>query len=787
MNRSRFLFSLFLLVTSTINLSGQQLGGALAISGNQILVGEANNGTMSGIVYVFDQQAGTWSETSQIMVSDQVRVPDGFGRAISVNEETLLAGAPLENDGVGAAYVFQRDGAGAWNQVARLQPARESAGARFGSGVVIQDNMAVISAPNTNDGAGMVHTFLRSSNGDWSEEETLSTPGSGEGRGFGGKLALDDTTLLIGSANETGEAASVFAFRRDPVAGKWHAAGELIAESLPERSGYGAVLGVSGGLAFIGAAGMNNRTGLVFVFEHKDDEWSIQTRLGPLIADLNASFGSSLAFDGSDVLVGAPGSTNGSGALYRFHRDGSDQWIGASTLTSESFETDSRALFGGAVSIRDGLAVIGAPGVDVGSGAATVFRRNERSGWAEEAVLITEMRGFPVIAGGEIECSDGQAAAFDCKDVNITAFLPIKDLGGTRGTRVNDVWGWTSPTTGREIAIVGRTNGTSFVDISDPYNPHFLGDLPATEGSRHMIWRDIKVYRDHAYIVADAALEHGVQVFDLRQLEEVRGDPVTFEPTNLYSGIHSAHNIVINEETGYAYTVGNSGGGETCGGGLHMIDLADPAEPKFAGRFAQEGTGRRGTGYAHDAQCVIYRGPDTEHAGKEVCFGLNETHLNIADVSDKNVSVSIATTSYPNVAYAHQGWLTDDHRYFFMNDEGDEPQGLVAGTRTLVWDVTDLDDPILTKEYIAETTATDHNLYIVGDVMYQSNYSAGFRVLDISDPVDPVEIGFFDTSPYEGGASWSNYPFFKSGIIAVTGTSDGLFLLKNMAQRRLVP
>ena len=218
-----------------------------------------------------------------------------------------------------------------------------------------------------------------------------------------------------------------------------------------------------------------------------------------------------------------------------------------------------------------------------------------------------------------------------------------------------------------------------------------------------------------------------------------------------------------------------------------MIDLADPAEPKFAGCFAQEGTGRRGSGYAHDAQCVIYRGPDTEHAGKEVCFGLNETHLNIADVSDKNVSVSIATTSYPNVAYAHQGWLTDDHRYFFMNDEGDEPQGLVEGTRTLVWDVTDLDDPILTKEYIAETTATDHNLYIVGDVMYQSNYSAGFRVLDISDPVDPVEIGFFDTSPYEGGASWSNYPFFKSGIIAVTGTGDGLFLLKNMAQRRLVP
>ncbi|MDH3733938.1 MAG: choice-of-anchor B family protein, partial [Gemmatimonadota bacterium] len=115
----------------------------------------------------------------------------------------------------------------------------------------------------------------------------------------------------------------------------------------------------------------------------------------------------------------------------------------------------------------------------------------------------------------------------------------------------------------------------------------------------------------------------------------------------------------------------------------------------------------------------------------------------------------------------------------------DEPQGLVEGTRTLVWDVTDLDDPILVKEYIASTPDTDHNLYIVGDLMYQSNYGAGLRILDISDPENPVEIAFFDNSPY-GGASWSNYPFFESGIIAVTGTGDGLFLLKNTANR-LVP
>ena len=152
-------------------------------------------------------------------------------------------------------------------------------------------------------------------------------------------------------------------------------------------------------------------------------------------------------------------------------------------------------------------------------------------------------------------------------------------------------------------------------------------------------------------------------------------------------------------------------------------------------------------------------------------------------MTDKSAPRTLASATYPNVAYAHQGWLTEDHRYFYMNDEGDEPSGLVEGTRTLVWDVQDLDDPILVYEYIAETTATDHNLYIVGDIMYQSNYDAGFRVIDISQPERPVEIGYFDTSPYQGGASWSNYPFFESGMIAVTGTGDGLFILKDVSRR----
>ena len=64
-----------------------------------------------------------------------------------------------------------------------------------------------------------------------------------------------------------------------------------------------------------------------------------------------------------------------------------------------------------------------------------------------------------------------------------------------------------------------------------------------------------------------------------------------------------------------------------------------------------------------------------------------------------------------------------------------------------MWDVEDLEDSILVSEYITDSTATDHNLYIVGDLMYQSNYRSGLRVVDISDRENLEELGFFDTVP----------------------------------------
>jgi choice-of-anchor B domain-containing protein len=351
---------------------------------------------------------------------------------------------------------------------------------------------------------------------------------------------------------------------------------------------------------------------------------------------------------------------------------------------------------------------------------------------------------------------------------------------------VNDVWGWTDPQSGRDYALVARRDGASFVDVTDPSAPRLVGNLPRTSGSPPSVWRDIKVVNDHAYIVADGAGAHGMQVFDLTRLRSVTGAPPVFEPDATYRQIFSAHNVVADTASGFLYVVGANSGGETCGGGLHMIDARDPKNPSFVGCY-NDASANNSRGYTHDAQCLVYNGPDQRYRGREICIGSNEVEINIADVTDKSNPMTIGRNSYPNVAYAHQGWFDDEQRYFYMNDELDELAGNVAGTRTIVWDLTELDDPIVAHEYIAAVSSSDHNLYVRGDRVYMANYGSGLRVLDISDRTNPREVAFFDSAPYNNdepghsatqSGAWSNYPFFDTGVVIFTSVREGLFIVR---------
>lgn len=776
MNRFRVLLAAFsLLLALPVHAQyALQFGAAVASDGESVYAGEGRNLLQNGSVFVYGMDdAGTWQLTHQIQASDPVESGNGFGRSMAIEGDLMVVGAPL----VGAVYVFGRGADGTWTEQAKFTAeGAEDLGAR----VATNGTHILAAATGGRSGDASVHAWTRSGD-DWiSAGELIS---SVDGRtGFGSALAISGDHAAVGASFWEGRKGAVEMFSFGD--GAWASQSVVTMDTGIEGDGLGSSLILEEGHMVVGMPGHDGRKGAAALFFRNPDSgaWEYQYKLEPFDSQGNELFGASLAFAGSTVWVGAPGYGAQNGAVYRFEIDENSMRMGATELV-QAADLQFRSGFGGAVAVHGNAAVVGSQGHDNFEGAAFPYHAADGA-WMEGNPVFSDSGVFASVTGGKVDCEDGEAGDFGCEEVDMMSFLTRGDVGAKRGIQMSDVWGWTDPETGVEYAIIGRTDGTSFVSLANPEAPRYLGDLPHTASGNRSLWRDMKTYRNYVYIVADGAGAHHMQIFDLTRLRDVTR-PQTFDEDNIYRGVYSSHNLFINEESGFAYAVGSDSGGETCGGALHMMDLsADPLNPRFVGCFNEPRTGRNGSGATHDVQCVVYRGPDSDYAGQEICLSANGTALSIADVTDKANPVGISVAEYPNTAYTHQGWLTEDHRFFYLNDEGDEASEIVDATRTMIFDLTDLDEPVLAGEYFADNSAIDHDLYIKGNLMYQTNYLAGLRLIDISDPENPVEVGSFDTVPYGPNdnspvlGAWSSYPYFESGVIVVTSGREGVFFLK---------
>lgn len=377
----------------------------------------------------------------------------------------------------------------------------------------------------------------------------------------------------------------------------------------------------------------------------------------------------------------------------------------------------------------------------------------------------------------EVLCEDATAGGlFPCNKIDMLAHITGRELGSKRDNvwEGNDLWGWHDQESGREFALALISDATVFVEVTNPHCPVIAGRLPSASGSA--IGRDALVYRDHAYLGAETP-GHGMQVFDLKQLTEARTEPETFEALTLYRGatnhvIGNSHTMEINVDAGYAYLAGTA----DCSGGLHIVDIRTPAEPRFAGCYS-------GSGYIHETQCVRYRGPDAEYEGRDLCFAAVPSRgIAIIDVTDPEAATLIASKSYSDLGYPHQGHLTQDHGYFVFGDEFDETT-FGHRTRTLIFDVRALSAPEYVGAHVAETTSIDHNQYVLGPYSYQANMTAGLRIMDLRNvaSAELTEIAYFDGIPDSDAAqmygSWAAYPYLPSGTILLNG-SHGLFVLR---------
>lgn len=416
--------------------------------------------------------------------------------------------------------------------------------------------------------------------------------------------------------------------------------------------------------------------------------------------------------------------------------------------------------------------------------------------------------GVPMEAMSDVRCEDGMAGIFPCHKVDLASFMPLQDI---ESTFTNDLWGWEDSETGMQLAIVGTFEGTAFVDVTDGTNPVYLGTLESsTPGDFGNIWGDVRVYEDTAYIVSEAIdlstyvpatgeLEgFGIQVVDLTQFRGATG-PIEVELTNHIDDVTNSHNVSLNEETGRLYVVGSVYNVQRCGtpnpgfpvfngsGGAIVYDLnANANDPQFVGCLTEDG-------YIHDIQCVVYAGPDADHQGSEICIGSNEDTVTIYDATDPMDPQILSRVDYYEEGltvgdvYTHQGWLTEDQEYFFLGDELDELSGVASERTTYIWDVRDLDDPLLIGEHTDGNTSIDHNMFVHEGLLYQANYTSGLWIYDAwKAEQGRVQMrGYFDVFPADDRTdffgAWGNYPYFGDGKVVVSSSDEGLFVLQSRA------
>ncbi|CAI6336922.1 unnamed protein product [Periconia digitata] len=411
-----------------------------------------------------------------------------------------------------------------------------------------------------------------------------------------------------------------------------------------------------------------------------------------------------------------------------------------------------------------------------------------------------------------IKCTDGYAEAvpgdadqtYKCKDIDMYDFKTHEELGSNDGEGSGS-WGWTHE--GRDFIAIGQTDGAAFAEVTKTGELVYLGRLPAQADP--VIWREIKANGDYL-IVGSEGVGHGVQIFDMKKLLDVDpSEPVVFDTskdlTALFTDlpVGSSHNVVVNEEKNYAVAVGAQPRTDKCASGLIFINMDDPANPFSPGCAPQDG-------YVHDAQCIVYRGPDEKYNGRDICYGYNEDTLTIYDVTNKTgpqASTIISRTPYTGATYTHQGWVLDPNwqTHLLLDDELDEGEidpndtnpespALDGFPVTYIFDISNLEKPVNTGFYKSTTRSVDHNQFVHSGLAYQSNYQAGLRVLDVSTITDDPtgkgveEIAYFDVYPgddnEEGGGvalwdfgTWSHYTF-ASGWIVINTIDRGAFVVK---------
>ena len=424
-----------LAVASTVNATGHHFGGDVDVDGDTALLGargDGANGSQAGAAYIYSRVGELWTRGATLRADDGA-ANDRFGVGVALDGDTALIGARGDDDlgsAAGAAYVFARSGT-AWAQQEKLLAPDGEPDDGFGFCVALDGTTAILGAPGEGDGGletGAAYVFTRTGTS-WAMQAKLVAADSVPRMGFGTSVALHLDTAVIGVGDGGGERAYVFTRSGST----WTQQAKLTAADSGIFRRFGWSVAVDGDTAVIGSwadTDLGQKAGAVYVFARSGSTWTQQAKLHAPDGAGGDEFGRSVALDGNLAVVGA--SSDGPGSAHVFTRSGT-AWTARERLATAAWGW-GRSFFGLAVTLDGSTIVVGAPGYD-------------DQKW-EDAGAVCIFRGTAV-AHALFRTAGTNPASHDALTTPVlgTTYSAAVDLAGTTGHSLAWLVGYASPTT----------------------------------------------------------------------------------------------------------------------------------------------------------------------------------------------------------------------------------------------------------------------------------------------------------------------------------------------------
>lgn len=352
-------------------------------------------------------------------------------------------------------------------------------------------------------------------------------------------------------------------------------------------------------------------------------------------------------------------------------------------------------------------------------------------------------------------------AQFDRQNIDLLGNFddPLVPPEPVYGIRYQSCWGWADPLSGREYGIIGSSEGTYIIEVTDPTNPVERDYIPGRSNQR--IWHEYKTVGNYLYIISDGG-GNSLQIVDLTTLPD--SGHVVYDGTNIFD---SGHTLYVDGTHLYVASVSQLSGSYSS---MNVYDVSSPASPVLLRRLDQD---YPSISQVHDMFVIN----DTVFAS----CGYQGLYIFTYDESSNRFTQRGSLTNYtPGGSYNHSSFISNDRSTLYMMDE--VPDGLPCK----VVDVSDLSNPFIVDTFYSNAGCTPHNPYVKGNLLINANYQDGVWVYDISSPQAPVLAGYFDTHPQNTPGTypnppyagcWATYTDLPSGTLLASDMQLGLFCL----------